>query len=131
MTIEIQQKPITFEQAKFLNDKVLNGKIESDIRYDSIGFIFHSKDYHPNGGKFIGSIFAPEQWKVVEWLRLNHDIWISCYPTSNPKKCQFRIYQNDDEVMGQICDEYMDTEFKTPQEAYSAAFDYIFNKNLI
>jgi hypothetical protein len=68
---------------------------------------------------------APEQHQVVEWLRVNHGIWISCYPTSNPLKCQFRIYKNDNGVMGQVYDDYMGKEFNSPQEAYSAAFDYL------
>ncbi len=74
---------------------------------------------------------APEQWQVCEWLRVNHSIWVSCYPTSNPLKCQFRIYKNDNGVMGQVYDDYMGKEFNLPQEAYSAAFDYIKQNNLI
>ena len=71
---------------------------------------------------------APEQWQVVEWLRVNHGIWISSYPTSNPKKCQFRIYQNNNGVMGQVYDDYMGKEFNSPQEAYSSAFDFVLTK---
>lgn len=113
---------VTFEQARLLKEK---------------GFDIKTTTFYASNGGVCDSVYDfdnwcynPEQWQVVEWLRVNHDIWVSCYPTSNPLKCQFRIYKNDNGVMGQVYDDYMGKEFNSPQEAYSAAFDYILN-NLI
>ena len=61
---------------------------------------------------------APEQWLVVEWLRINHGIWIEVRNTydGNGYRC---FFDGKEHV------------FQTPQEAYSAAFDYIISNNLI
>lgn len=137
-------KYVTFEQAKWLKEKGFD--IECKYYYDLKlkELTFHVEDYwknseiengYPKGvfeklGKF-PMISAPEQHQVVEWLIVNYSLWISCYPTSNPLKCQFRIYKNDNGVMGQVYDDYMGKEFNSPQEAYSAAFDYIKDNNII
>jgi hypothetical protein len=65
-----------------------------------------------------------------EWLRVNHDIWISCYPTSNLLKYQIRIYQKNKSLINKIYGDVMGHHFNSPQEAYLATFDYILN-NLI
>jgi hypothetical protein len=71
---------------------------------------------------------APEQWQVVEWLRVNHGEFVSTeiylgkyryviYKANNPHSC--RTPWRDNKL------------FNSPQEAYSAAFDYIKDNNLI
>ncbi len=117
---------VTFEQAKWLKEKGF------DIYCNECFYKGEESEtnYHITE-EFKDICYRPEQHQVVEWLRVNHGIWISCYPTSNPLKCQFRIYKNDNGVMGQVYDDYMGKEFNSPQEAYSAAFDYIKDNNLI
>jgi|LakMenE18May11ns_1017448.scaffolds.fasta_scaffold8675979_1 hypothetical protein len=71
---------------------------------------------------------APEQWQVVEWLRVNHGIWVWVRPykdhaadNNDPIQHQMNVYKNGVTVS---------KEFNSHEEAYSAAFDYILN-NLI
>jgi hypothetical protein len=77
------------------------------------------------------TITAPEQHIVIEWLRVNHDIWVCI----NPKR---EIINNtnemwyDAEVWKLETDEIklygwkeLAAPSKTPQEAYSKAFDYV------
>jgi hypothetical protein len=60
---------------------------------------------------------------VVEWLRINHGIWVSIRVSNN----KFNLLVTN--LSGDIL--FNDSAFNTPQEAYSAAFDYIKNNNLI
>ena len=64
------------------------------------------------------NIRAVEQWHVVEWLRINHGIWISVNP-DNDNKFQYVIYG--------MC-ECSEHSYDSPQEAYLAAFDYLLTK---
>ena len=103
---------------------------------------------------------APEQHVVVEWLRINHGIWICINPAITEKKTKYYFYSISKEdnldasdwqkLSGEVMQAcYQDVEgnfinydlyeikvfemgfgFKTPQECYSAAFDYVLN-NLI
>lgn len=68
---------------------------------------------------------APEQWQVVEWLRVNHSIWVSIkVGYMNRKIIGYRslIFT---ETLGECYDSVL---YDTPQEAYSTAFDYILEK---
>jgi hypothetical protein len=77
---------------------------------------------------------------LIEWLRVNHGIWIYTYSVAPyisededypkivwvskiQKFKEFDIFVNTD-------NELAINHFNTPQEAYSAAFDYVLN-NLI
>jgi hypothetical protein len=69
---------------------------------------------------------APEQWVVVDWLLINHGIWISVQPNEpfTDNDWCFKIFKNnklDISLEG----------YDSPQEAYSAAFDYILTNNLM
>ena len=69
---------------------------------------------------------APEQWQVVEWLRINHGIWVFVGADAFNKK---KFWGS---VLNLTTDKNKQTRFcSTPQEAYSAAFDYIKDNNLI
>ncbi len=81
---------------------------------------------------------APEQWQVIEWLRVNHGIWVYPLPIDDEMKLwQCRI------IKGQPFSNLKNTlkiishgeisyrGLYSPQEAYSAAFDYVLNNNLI
>ena len=71
---------------------------------------------------------------IVEWLRVNHGIWIqvsiSRYGMFYCNILQNQPTKNIDVPMSyeMICQL---NDYNTPQEAYSAAFNYIKNNNLI
>lgn len=71
----IQPTYVTFEQAKLLKQKEFD--IITDIWFDK------ERDLYGEGQgstsyKFhiVGECYAPEQWQVVECLRVNHGTWI-------------------------------------------------------
>jgi hypothetical protein len=70
---------------------------------------------------------APEQWVVVEWLRVEKGlyIWVAGY-RDKANRLTFDFYFDNQKL-----NEKSSKFFKTPQEAYSAAFDYILTNNLI
>jgi hypothetical protein len=73
------------------------------------------------------AITAPEQHQVVEWLLEKHGIfvWVAGY-RDKTNKLTFDFYFDNQKL-----NEKSSKFFKTPQEAYSAAFDYIKENNLI
>ena len=128
--MKIEPKYVTYEQAKWLKEKGLDyHKIFEDfsIYYDyNVTGEYHRRHY----SDFSESVFPndlwipiPEQHQVVEWLRVNHDIWV-CVDYSIDDN--YFIYG----IRTRKIDTF-DDDFKTPQEAYSAAFDYIKDNNLI
>jgi hypothetical protein len=131
---QIEPTYVTFEQAKWLKEKGFNvptltywskrdGLIENEITLKN----------HNERGEW--STSRPEQWQVCEWLRVNHGIWVYTYSVAP--------YIADDEDYPKIVwvskvqkfkefDIFIDTDndlavnhHHSPQEAYSAAFDYI------
>jgi len=118
---------VTWEQAKWLKEKGLDyHKIFEDfsIYYDyNVTGEYHRRHY----SDFSESVFPndlwipiPEQHQVVEWLRVNHDIDVEARTqiTSKPCKKQYIAYID-------CVDINYNKRYLTPQEAYSAAFDYI------
>ena len=108
----------TFEQAKWLKEK---------------GFGLETKTFYASNGKVCDGVYAfddwcfrPEQHVVVEWLRVNHGIWISVFHKrhSENKHYGYLIKQSNG-IKTKLW------EFTSPQEAYSAAFDCIKEKGLI
>jgi hypothetical protein len=144
---EIKPTYVTFEQAKWLKEKgfdepctalfiheIIQGNTEWDIlelfernNNDTYEFLLScDMDWQKN-------YLRPEQWQVVEWLRINHGIWISvgnvyseythwAYGIGKENKGMILPFRE-----GQDNHDY----FNSPQEAYSAAFDYIKDNNLI
>jgi hypothetical protein len=137
---QIQPSYATPEQAKKLKEIGFDS-------YTNIGYSESGKKYYHQGGQepvkngqnyyegrdYQGEPFlcsAPEQWQIVEWLRINHGIWVSIHLSSkyNGENC-FKYTIVKGEIVGiRFISEA--NNFKSPQEAYSAAFDYILN-NLI
>jgi hypothetical protein len=119
MTQEIKPTYVTFEQAKFIRYPFLT----------NTGYSFSGK---PIQRKYIptnGWINRPEQWQVVEWLRVNHGIWVWVRPykdhaadNNDPIQHQMNVYKRGVTVS---------KEFNSHEEAYSAAFDYIKENGLI
>ena len=137
---EIKPTYVTFEQAKWLKEKgfdepctalfiheIIQGNTEWDIlelfernNNDTYEFLLScDMDWQKN-------YLRPEQWQVVEWLRVNHGIWVSICPSIDTN-FEFMIYKKD-VIYGS--GKYK-SNFNSPQEAYSAAFDYIKDNNLI
>lgn len=79
--------------------------------------------------------YAPEQWQVVEFFRLNYGIWVyACemkygwWATIKDKSFKpIHCTHTQDNERLYIAEE-SGTWYKSPQEAYSAAFDYILKK---
>jgi len=76
----------------------------------------------------------PEQWQVVEFLRVNYDVWIEIHhiKTFGVNRFHIIIWKYGEEDYHTIhCDNGVGYKvWDSPQEAISAAFDYILN-NLI
>jgi hypothetical protein len=81
---------------------------------------------------------APEQWEVIEWLKVNHGINVLpiesyTYPDEIKNRWKYQIInkqEKDKDIFNKKFFIESDYEFQLPQEAYSAAFDYVLN-NLI
>lgn len=122
--MEIKPTYVTFQQAKLLKEKGLNEdtlEIECNQGYDFRG----SGDLQHHGRHISSHLFysAPEQWQVIEWLRVKHGIHIQ-YLTHGVNKTYAPF-------IGELKEQPIQHWFKTPQEAYSAALDYILSNNFI
>jgi len=125
MTQEIKPTYVTFEQAKWLKEKGFDIECKMCVEEGderslpfNCGNTIHKNSLHPYYS-------APEQWQVVEWLRVNHGIHIEILLEENKpwNKFYYRIMK-----IGQYFSLSHDGIYsETPQEAYSAAFDYILN----
>lgn len=128
--MEIKKKYITDEQAKILKEKGLF--LEDKSSYDFTVTNPHTgkvhsiaKKYYPNyeqdyfsSVEWSNDYIVPEQWQVVEWLRIKYGILVYVKLGYGH---EFVIQKTT--VPFEII--YTDGTFKSPQEAYNAAFDYI------
>lgn len=72
---------------------------------------------------------APEQWMAREWLLINHGIWIV---VNFANKTQWYFDLNRFGLDGKQKSIFKSNyDYNSPQEAYSAAFEYIKEKDLI
>jgi len=132
MTQEIKPTYVTREQANRLKEKEFD--LPTYAYYSGLNFYTGEYKNHsqttigdtPMHKMLIGYTSAPEQWQVVEWLRVNYNIemWVAPFIHEGffetPKTYSYFIYsdagwENDG------------VDFNSPQKAYSAAFDYILN----
>jgi len=135
LTQEIKPTYTTFEQSKLLKEKGFKSKSRY---YDGSGKLVEPPDIPENDYRHTNNEMqrfrweAPEQHVVVEWLRVNHGIWVyvkRCCEIRNNEA--FDKFQPIIEFIPQIKFDITDLPtFDSPQEAYSAAFDYVLN-NLI
>jgi hypothetical protein len=179
MAQEIKPAYATFEQAKLLKEKGLNDHFYHRQGEDSTRWVSCKYCYDPldesktlqlwsdniessTKERLERLISAPEQWQVVEWLRVNHGIWIELrmgkdsnsvwfdydiFSTIKPRKddelgeegVEYEEDPNErflnwdtthDSLIDEKFEVFTKTSHDSPQEAYSAAFDYILN-NLI
>jgi|LakMenE18May11ns_1017448.scaffolds.fasta_scaffold9957065_4 hypothetical protein len=151
MTQEIKPTYVTREQANRLKEKEFD--LPTYAYYSGLNFYTGEYKNHsqttigdtPMHKMLIGYTSAPEQWQVVEWLRVNHEIEVYAlrYTFSKGefvgKKYMF-VVEKYKKNFNPDLDEYhfeeeplessRELNYNSPQEAYSAAFDYILN-NLI
>jgi len=124
MKQQIQPAYATFEQAKKLKEKGFNVPC---VNYYTPEFTVHGFNTSLINSELGDFYSAPEQWQIVEWLRVNHGIWVSVDMIYETSQIGFwyciRQSKEDDKAIDS-------NEYPTPTEAYQSAFDYILN-NLI
>ena len=140
---KIEPTYVSFEQAKIiskyfdeirsdvsaLSNKRVYAYHHSTDEYRKVSIRTLSTSHNSQQYNYVSktTYHAPEQWEVVEWLRVNRGIWISVDMVYETAQTGFwysiRQSKEDDKAI-------FSNEYTTPQEAYSAAFDYVLN-NLI
>jgi hypothetical protein len=141
---EIKPTYVTFEQAKWLKEKGFDEDCSKMYKVQCIwgfGFMqYKNSQIHKNSF----DTTAPEQWQVVEWLRVKHSIILFALPDNeedfiDTQKVLYTpvvyratkgLYNLYKELLRGKEDKSINY-FNSPQEAYSAAFDYILNKGII
>ena len=74
---------------------------------------------------------APEQHQIVEWLRINHGIWVRVEPDWDGMWwAQIKSNSIPHARIGKWQVITACAPYNSPQEAYSAAFDYVLNNLL-
>jgi hypothetical protein len=122
--MSIQPAYVTFEQAKLLKEKGFD--VPTCNGYDSKGnLICMASQNRPMDYNTQVLLYSmPEQWQVIEWLRVKYGIHIEILlAEDNPwNKFYYRVMK----VGEYFTLSHDGIHRETPQEAYSAAFDYIF-----
>jgi hypothetical protein len=137
----IQPTYVTFEQAKKLKELGLSAKSDkywvmmtkdeytemSDVQLEDLDYSIGI------GGNLV--ITKYQQWQVVEWLKVQHGIWVFPEYQFGRKKWLFNItllnyFDEALKIQEQYYKDLGEVDYDTTQEAYSAAFDYVLN-NLI
>jgi hypothetical protein len=141
----IEPTYVTFEQAKWLKEIGFNEYcvIKYFLKKPSGYNINYNKEtpYNITGydgillnEKYIDNnvfIYASEQWQVVEWLRINHGIWVESLHRGDMGDFIFKVVELNENNWKKHPHYIHNEGFNSPQEAYSAAFDYIKDNNLI
>jgi len=135
--MEIKLSYITFEQAKLLKEKGLVAKSDKywvKMTKDSYTEMTDRRLEDLDSGIGIGGnlvITKYQQWQVVEWLLLKYGIWVGVNPLLNNKFFYNIIDLKSKSLLPINSGDESNYNYTSPQEAYSAAFDYIINNNLI
>jgi hypothetical protein len=101
--MKIEPTYVTFEQAKLLKEKGFDSKYKLFVE------------------KFIENA-RPEQWQVVEWLRVKYKINVFAIRDGGYWISKYQDFNKEEE---QSPKEIIIAHKNTKEEAYSAAFDYI------
>lgn len=146
--MKVQRTCVTFEQAKWLKEKGFdilcfyyyeNGKLREPFLENGsstdVEFKVELSDLLEYYDQHSKRVSAPEQWQVVEWLRIKHNIWVQISIVPDNKWGYIISNLNKLEAVTEQVNLYErhrnNTALKSPQEAYSAAFYYICLNNLI
>jgi hypothetical protein len=135
--MEIKPHYVNFNTAKLLKEK---GLVAKSDRY----WVKMTEDSYTEmadrqledldsdigiGGNLV--ITKYQQWQVVEWLLLKYGIWVGVNPLLNNKFFYNIIDLKSKSLLPINSGDESNYNYTSPQEAYSAAFDYIINNNLI
>jgi len=114
---KIEPKYLTFEQAIWFKEKGFDVPTLT-FYLDGKPMFNHNKEPR-NSNILPGNIDVarPEQWQVVEWLRVNHGVWVCVDYSMDDNHFIYGIRTRKIDAF--------DDGYNSPQEAYSAAFDYI------
>jgi hypothetical protein len=134
---KIEPTYVTREQSKWLKEKEFD--LPTYAYYSGLNFYTGEYKNHsqttigdtPMHKMLIGYTSAPEQHQVVEWLRVKYGIWITIGVGNlfHPDKFYILIKKYNIDRWELIhLDNEKHSPYDTPQEAYSAAFDYILKK---
>jgi hypothetical protein len=143
--MSIKPTYVTFEQAKLLKEKGFDVecKYYFDIEFKELTFHIGDVGDTYKNSELVDKISAPEQWQVIEWLRIKHGVWIYALPCADiidDKTSTFKpngkwISHCDDVTINKpmVASDtiFISLEFNSPQEAYSAAFDYVLTKLIL
>jgi len=127
--MKIEKQFVTFEQAKLL--KRLGFDIPLSKVYNTEGELWDSH-YPTMSNSDVDSgacCVAPEQWMVVEWLRVVKQIDIEIHKDRigwSNEYWNFSIFMNFDKAT--YTSNIGGTSPNSPQEAISAGIDYALNK---
>lgn len=125
---KIEPTYVTYEQAVLFSKKGFD-ILTNNNYYDKHGEL-HFCQTHSEAYKLIAAgkgtdVTAPEQWQVIEWLRVKHGIYVwAAQPYKDSLDFAYKIRDNDAELTNIGA-------YSTPQLAISAAFDYILRTNAI
>ncbi len=134
--MDIQPIYVTFEQAKLLNNEIRNRKkIYLNKDGNEVTDEFIVEKYVSKGLKippiddaksvYSVSFFSrPEQWMVIEWLRIKHKIWINVPVNVGEKYSTPHYYAIITDLVISVQISWNNKLFDSPQEAKSAAIDY-------
>lgn len=117
---------ITFNQAVWLKQKGFNFNVNSTCCISKEGLTIKNQGCAERNRCLI----APEQWQVIEWLRVNHALWIYVIYEQGKWHCNIQDITHTT-LNEEDCRFFNISMFNSPQEAYSAAFDWIKDNNLI
>lgn len=129
--MEIKPTYVTWEQAKLLKEKGFKyycpvSYWEQELTYNTPGYALENGETSQENYYNFERYYAPEQWEVIEWLRVKYGIWISINTNSSVNSFGYYITTKEH-------NHYIDCDYagySSPQEAYSAAIDYVL-ENLI
>ena len=117
---------VNFEQAKKFKEKGFDDFCQ--YWYSNEGTLYHENEFNNSRGSVpTYKCYAPEQHTAIDWLFENYEIWIECFVDDN-KTFGYLITIFSDEGRH---DYPVKRNFSNKQEAYSNAFDFIFDNNLI
>jgi hypothetical protein len=125
----IEPKYVTFEQAKWLKEIGFDENCKNVVENNE--FFIHNGFDTKNSEIIPSACTIPEQWQVVEWLRVNHGIWVESLHRGDMGDFIFKVVELNENNWKKHPHYIHNEGFNSPQEAYSAAFDYIKENNLI